>query len=276
VTATVYVPLDGSERAESALAPAVSLASRAGAELVLFSALWPDASVGTVRNYLSARVAFLEHPARPWLILDREPADAILTVSAEPHALVCMSTRGRGAIREALLGSIGEEVVRASVAPVLLVGPEMRADWELGEAPLVLAGLDGSRPSLAAAQAAGDLATSVKARVRAIEVLRPSDVVTVGEFPGGDIEMLKQVVADLAQRGLEADYKLVDGFDAADTLTKLAAAEHAAVIAVASHGRTGFARVALGSIAMRTIRQAPCPVLVSGPAVHHHGGNEAA
>jgi nucleotide-binding universal stress UspA family protein len=63
---------------------------------------------------------------------------------------------------------------------------------------------------------------------------------------------------------------MVDGYDAADTLAKRAATEHAAVIAVASHGRTGLARVVLGSIAMKTIRRAPCPVLVSGPAVHRH------
>ncbi len=41
---TVYVPLDGSERAERALAPASAVAARAGAELVLFAAPWPDTS----------------------------------------------------------------------------------------------------------------------------------------------------------------------------------------------------------------------------------------
>jgi len=109
--------------------------------------------------------------------------------------------------------------------------------------------------------------------VRAIEVLRPSDVITVGDFPGGDVEMLEQVVGDLTQRGLEADFELIDGYDAADTLAKQAATKHAAVVAVASRGRTGLARVVLGSVAMKTIRHAPCPVFVTGPAVHHHTGD---
>ena len=39
---TVFVPLDGSERAEAALGAAVPLATRLGAELVLLSARWPD------------------------------------------------------------------------------------------------------------------------------------------------------------------------------------------------------------------------------------------
>ena len=267
---TVYVPLDGSERAESALTPAVALAECAGAELVLLSAAWPDASADTVNNYLSARAAFLGRPARASLVLDRDPADTIRMVAAEAGSLVCMATRGRGAIREALLGSVGEEVVRTSVAPVLLVGPGVPADWELGEHPLVLAGLDGSEPSRAAAQAAGDLATSLGARVRVVEVLRPSDVVAVGTVPGGDPEVLEAVVETLTHRGVAADYELVDGYDAADTLAKMAATQHAAVIAVASHGRTGVSRAALGSVSMRTVRHAPCPILVSGPAVHRH------
>ena len=191
---TVYVPLDGSDRAEKALAPGATLAARTGAELVLLAALWPGASPETADSYLSVQAAFLQHPARPCLVLDRSPADAIRTAATEPDTLVCMTTRGLGRVRE-LLGSVAKEVVRTSVAPVLFVGPNMRSEWELGDHPLVLAGLDGSMPSLAAAQAAGDLAETIGARVRAVEVVRPSDVITVGEFPGGDVAMLEGVTA---------------------------------------------------------------------------------
>ena len=195
-----------------------------------------------------------------------------------------MTARGRGALRKALLGSVAEEVVRTSVSPLLLVGPGVSANWALGEDPLVIAGLDGSTTSLAAARAAGELAAAIDARVRALEVLRPSDVVAVGDFPGGDVALLQAAVADLSGRGVAADYELVDGYDAADTLAKQAASEHAAIIAVASHGRTGLARAVLGSIAMRTIRHAGCPVLVTGPRCpsprdrrsdgHHSGSHQ--
>lgn len=264
---TVYVPLDGSERAESALPPAVALASRTDAELVLVRACRPDGAADTAESYLSARAAFLDHPARTWLVLDRDPAEAIRVAAEEPDSLVCMSTRGLGAIREAVLGSVSEEVVRNTRAPVLLVGPDLRSDWALGDQPVVLAGVDGSLASLAAVRAAGDLAATIDARVRAVEVLRPSDVITIGEYPGGDVAMLEAAVAGLVERGVKADYDLVDGYDAADTLSAKALAEHVAVVAVASHGRTGVTRVLLGSVAMRTVRHAPCPVLVVGPAV---------
>ncbi len=38
--------------------------------------------------------------------------------------------------------------------------------------------------------------------------------------------------------------------------------EKADMIVISSHGRTGFARLALGSVAERVVRYAPCPVLV--------------
>lgn len=265
MTKTVYVPLDGSERAEAALGPAMALASRAGAALVLLSAHWPDAGPDTPRDYLDARAAFLDQSARTWLVLDREPAAAILLAAEAPDALVCMATRGRGALRTAVLGSVAEEVVRTSPTPVVLVGPNLEPEWELGDAPVVLAGLDGSTSSRAAARAAGHLAASIGGRVRAVEVLRPRDVVAVGQFPGGDVDMLEDVVRELSTSGIPAEYEMIDGFDPADTLVHDASDRHAAFIALASHGRSGLARTALGSVSMRVVRHAGCPVLVAGP-----------
>src|SRR6476661_2224975 len=154
----VFVPLDGSERAEAALGAAVPLATRLGAELVLLSARWPDGGIGTTRTYLDARAASLDGPARSFLVLDRDPAAAIALAANERDAVVCMATRGRGDLRQAVLGSVAEEVIRVSTTPLVLVGPRFQSTWELGETPIVLAGLDGSDPSRAAALAAGRLA----------------------------------------------------------------------------------------------------------------------
>ena len=262
---TIYVPLDGSERAETALGAAAPLAARVGAELVLLSARWPNADIETARSYLDVRAAFLEQSARTWLVLDRDPAEAIALAAGEPDAVVCMATRGRGALRNAVLGSVAEEVVRTSPTPLVLVGPRFEPTWELGASPLVVAGLDGSHLSRAAALAAGDLALEMGARVRVVEVLRPSDVITVGTFPTADADLLEQVVAELLSRGVVAEHAFIDAFDAADALVRDAGERHASLIALASHGRSGFARTALGSVSMSTVRKAPCPVLVAGP-----------
>jgi nucleotide-binding universal stress UspA family protein len=200
--------------------------------------------------------------------------DAILTAAAEADALVCMTTRGRGVVRATLLGSVAEAVVRSSEAPVLFVGPKVAADWHLDDDPLILAGLDGSRASVSAARAAGDLAGSIHARVRAVVVLRPTDAAPVGEYQG-DLAMLEQVTDEVGRHCVQADHRIVDGFDPADTLAALAASDRVAAISVASHGRSGLARVVLGSVAMQTIRRAPCPVLVTGPGVRRHARDGA-
>jgi nucleotide-binding universal stress UspA family protein len=243
----------------------MALASRAGAALVLLSARWPNAGSATAQNYLDARAAFLDPSPETSLVLDHEPAAAILLAAQAPDALVCMATHGRGALRKAVLGSVAEEVVRMSPRPVVLVGPSLGPEWELGDAPVVIAGLDGSTTSRAAARAAGDLAASIGARVRAVEVLQPRDVVAVGQFTGGAVDLLEDVVRELCTGGIPAEYEVIDGFDPADALVRGASDRHAAFVAVASHGRSGLARTALGSVSVRVVRHAGCPVLVAGP-----------
>jgi nucleotide-binding universal stress UspA family protein len=264
---TVYVPLDGSERAERALRPAVALAERCNAELVLLAALRPEERASTVEHYLDARAAFCDREARPWLVLDCSPADAIGRAAATPGALVCMTTRGRGALRGAVLGSVGEAVVRAAIRPVVLVGPSCSSRWRMGSHPLVIAGFDGSAHSRAAAWDARDLATALHGRVRVLEALRTSDVTAAGAFPDQDAQALLQIVTQLRQGGLRAESDLVDAFDPAVALARDAQDRDAAFLAVASHGRSGVARAVLGSVAVSTVHKAPCPVLVRGPAV---------
>jgi nucleotide-binding universal stress UspA family protein len=46
-------------------------------------------------------------------------------------------------------------------------------------------------------------------------------------------------------------------------ICKLAEREHADLIIMGSHGRTGLSHVFLGSVAERVVRHAPCPVLVA-------------
>jgi nucleotide-binding universal stress UspA family protein len=50
--------------------------------------------------------------------------------------------------------------------------------------------------------------------------------------------------------------------DAAREITALAEAEEADLIVMATHGRSGFARLVLGSITEKVVRTAACPVMV--------------
>ena len=46
-------------------------------------------------------------------------------------------------------------------------------------------------------------------------------------------------------------------------ICRMAEKEHADLIIMGSHGRTGLSHVVLGSVAERVVRHAPCPVLVA-------------
>ena len=264
-TKTVYVPLDGSERAQTALAPAVALADRTGAALVLVAAPFTDGSAEAPSRYLDAQVACIGRPARTWVIPEREPSEAVLLAASSPGALVCMATHGRGALAGAVLGSVAERVLRRSPTPVMLIGSEIDPAWRLGAEPTVVVGIDGSAPARAAAVAAGDLARSAGACVRLLEVVRPSDVVVTGRALEPDVGRLTSLAAELTAHGVAAGYEIVDGYDAADELVRSADDGGAAIIAVGSHGRSRFARAVLGSVSMRTVRRGRCPVLVVGP-----------
>ena len=65
----------------------------------------------------------------------------------------------------------------------------------------------------------------------------------------------------LAHFGIDGDVEAVAG-PAATTIVSRAQAIGAELIVVGTHGRTGLARLTLGSTAERVIDTAPCSVLV--------------
>jgi nucleotide-binding universal stress UspA family protein len=273
---TVLVPLDGSDRAEAALRPAVELAERMDADLVLMTTRWNATAVKTVERYLDVHIALLERDARPLVVLDRDAPDAIVFAAREPGTLVCMTTHGRGGVMSVMLGSVAEAVVREAHGPVVLMGPSMRPDWVLPASPTILAGFDGSAPGYAGVRAAGDVAAALGARVRVIEIARLPNILHTTRLAAGHVDALEDAVAELGATGVEAQYEVLDGVDEADGLIAEAARTDAALLALGTHGRRGVARVALGSVAARVVRHATVPVLVACPtdAAEHGPASE--
>jgi nucleotide-binding universal stress UspA family protein len=71
----------------------------------------------------------------------------------------------------------------------------------------------------------------------------------------------KAIAHDPLLQKTKIDFRVMFG-DPGRTICTFAESEKASLIIVPSHGRSGFSRFMLGSVAERIVRHAPCPVLV--------------
>jgi len=67
-------------------------------------------------------------------------------------------------------------------------------------------------------------------------------------------------IAELHGQGIKASRRATVGVPF-DEIVNVAGEEHAEMIVIGTHGRSGLSRVLLGSVAERVVRLAPCPVL---------------
>jgi nucleotide-binding universal stress UspA family protein len=74
-------------------------------------------------------------------------------------------------------------------------------------------------------------------------------------------DYLESIAAPLRARGIAVEIDLIRGDDAADEIVA-AAAEPDMLIVMSTHGRTGFDRLRLGSVARHVARRAAAPTLI--------------
>jgi nucleotide-binding universal stress UspA family protein len=72
---------------------------------------------------------------------------------------------------------------------------------------------------------------------------------------------LDRLVRKAKAAGVRASGIVVDFGVPAERITRLARSRRADVIVMGTHGRTGFRRALLGSVAARVVATAGCPVL---------------
>jgi nucleotide-binding universal stress UspA family protein len=87
----------------------------------------------------------------------------------------------------------------------------------------------------------------------------PMDAVTLSPVDRESLQRQLQAFLPPGAAGIPIECRIVEG-DAGGEI--LAAAATADLLVVGTHGRSGFERLVLGSIAERLLRQAPCPLLI--------------
>jgi nucleotide-binding universal stress UspA family protein len=302
---SLLVPLNGEPLGEHALPLALGIARRAGAEVRVVHVRTPlDLAYGPELfprdEGLDARLrrqqqAYLEDVVRrvamissvrvtPILVEGRSVIEALCETASAGTDLVVMATHGRGALGRLWFGSVADVLRRRLAVPLLLVrGYDAPADLAADPAVRhVLLPLDGSERAEQVLEPALTLGTLTGADHTLLRVVTPQPDYARGyggpvtmRPPSGQAEAwdyLRRVADRLGGQSLRAHpCVVVDGQAAARVILRYARAHEVDLIALATRGRGGLARLLRGSVAERVVRGASVPVLVVRPEAEREG-----
>jgi universal stress protein A len=132
----------------------------------------------------------------------------------------------------------------------------------------ILVPTDFSEVSQKALEFAVPIAKQFGARITMVHVIEPLQYSALTYVPmdqGFPIQHFEEELNALAKRMIEPELLkevLVRAGPAFEEITNVARDCEADLIVITTHGRTGIRHVVMGSTAERTVRHAPCPVLV--------------
>jgi len=208
----------------------------------------------------------------PELFVERgEPyAEIVRRAEAWGATLLVVGSHGRTGLSRMLLGSVAERVVRYAHCPVLVLRPSETSS-------VVVVATDLSDPSLPAIARGADEARVRGARlvvVHAVDSLLHGYLQVAGAPFGGTsaipsaalqaetrAALTELLQSSVARFGATGEVRVLDGAARATVVNTLEELR-AELLVIGTHGRTGLARLALGSVAEALVRLSPCSVLV--------------
>lgn len=141
----------------------------------------------------------------------------------------------------------------------------------------ILVATDASPASEHAAKLAVSLARTHGAKLTAVYVVDPYPYIGVGEINPMGFQAYMSAAQDLAAQAhaqvealckqdgeaIALQARLVEDVTAASGIVQTAQTEGADLIVLGSHGRTGIARLMLGSVATKVVAESTVPVLIT-------------
>jgi nucleotide-binding universal stress UspA family protein len=298
MASTIVVPLDRSPVAESALPFAVALARSLGARMTLLAvidlpfefAAWLDATT-VIDARIDVEDAYEDYLEVTASEIDDVPVETVVRVGGATseiqqyvesvdEPIIVMASHGRSGVRRMLVGSVTQQVVHRIQTPVIVVPARIADDQveHVGEIESVLVPLDGSEFAEYALEAGLEVLGDRKPH---IHLLRVVEVVSWygGPYSGMDYygldpyidvsrdaatKYLNTVSERLEDRGYRVSSEVRVGL-VADQVEAVAESREVDLMIMATHGRTGVGRLIFGSVAERTLRQSPVPLMLVHP-----------
>jgi nucleotide-binding universal stress UspA family protein len=301
----ILVPLDGTELAEEALAPAIAFAQRAAekGKLILvrvgqsthlvYSRGGPFEVPTHEHEEIETYLGQMEEKIKAQNIAvetvntEGDPAVAIVDMAHDHHAdLIAMVTHAREGMGRLVHGSVADRVLQGAPVPVLLLkhGEEPTSIFTKEGHPHLLVPLDGSELAESVLVRVISLANQLGAAVTLMRSLDLPDL-TVGAHgrpaaANGMVEAivpterqkaaeyLEKVQQRLQAQGIPTAVAITEGgaaVDIAEQSKQLKDAGQSVIIVMATHGRTGVGRWLYGSVAGAVLHLADTPLLVIRP-----------
>ncbi|HXG41481.1 MAG TPA: universal stress protein [Dehalococcoidia bacterium] len=294
---SILVALDGSHRSEASLRVVTVLAKACDASVVLVHAVEHPVEVedDEVQEEVRAKGAAVARLAQEYLegvaamlraqglhvgaevVTGRAPTAIIDLARRSGASIIALTSRGRGPVPGASLGSVATRVLTSSPVPVLVV--KARRYGQFWTAPRtfrsIVVPLDGSALAEGALPWAEKLATCLSVPITLITLLPAPAVVPLGkesivvweaESPAQRrleelaSRYLARVSSGLAERGIEAEWRVSLGPPGSGVLYWAARCSPCLVVMTA-RGRSGPARW-LGSVVDEVVRRSRMPILV--------------
>jgi len=215
------------------------------------------------------------------------PAEEILDYAEKENiSLIVMATHGRTGVRRWTLGDAANKVARASKTPVLLI----RANTDVPESvhlDKVLVPLDGSKQSEAVLPYIENLASKIKPKVSLLNVVEPPYYIYpygegMGYYGGEGIvrvpyteeeikplkevaeKYIKSVSEKLTAESIKTSYGVRVG-SAGEEIIKAEEEIHPDIVAMSTHGHSGFGRWENGSVTDKVLHHGNTPLLLVRP-----------
>jgi nucleotide-binding universal stress UspA family protein len=295
----ILVPIDFSKMSIQAIETAKRLAQRFGATVHLahvhrfdypagFMAPTPPLIPFSVVTYeqemeknLVRRLSALANkngllPANCHVRTGAPVFDEICRLAQEiPADLIVMPTHGRTGLRHVFLGSTAERVVQHSPCPVFVARRNAQPSKNVSRFTIntILVPIDFSDCSLEGLNYAISFADNVAAKILLLNAVHFGYAYTSDGYGMYDLSALQEPVRQGAEEqmrrvvrrakfsGVKFETKVKVGLPI-DVICTVAQENNVDLIITATHGRTGFKHVLIGSTAEQMVRHAPCPVLV--------------
>lgn len=296
----IMVPVDGSAFSREAVFHGLRLAEKNKAQLRLVRVCSMPIALGSAETAVLEAKAWSGERNSMLTQLYRLAAecranadvDVIATLEDGPiadalrgHALrhsvdlIVMATHARKGIARVWLGSVADRLIRETGIPVLAVRPPSLAT-ELASGPCfkrILVTLDGSALAETSVKPATTLASMEQAEITLLRVVHSDDHIPSGEMHASigparatDVEDAEKYLAGLVSmldgNGVSVHSAVVIAADIPKAILGFAETQGADLIALATHGRGGVARVMIGSVADRVMTEGAISTLVLHPS----------